>query len=164
MTEYELDEVMDMDITERWPLWNPTDAQVSDLRYALKRYDKAVAKEAIRKYALETSWNTPKLKDLISLCRQIQPTKQIDKTKPEPSVYIKCVGKDEDGNGPVGRFSAIEFRIKPLSVTHDPQVVLNVAHRAAAKSTELCGGQWQVLQDTTYDIVRGYTARQKTGA
>ncbi len=164
MTEHDLNEIIDKDISQRWPQWNPTELQVSDLRYMLKRFDLITVRAAIRQYAMETAWNSPKIKDLKAICMRLRPKSKQQQMGPEPTVYIKCVEKDADGNGPVGRFSAIEFRIRPLNIIHDPATILNVAHREIETCKRLYGGLWQVLQNTSYDIVRGYAARQERTA
>jgi hypothetical protein len=146
------------EIRKRWPRWTPSDVEASDWLVWLEKYDYADIAEAARAHLAESRYTKPIPAQLLDHARAIRTRnrpkrERRDQTKssgiPDEHTFIMCVGKSDNGRGPVGTF--VPILLWPFKVRWTPEDYRRVAEeQCVIHSRNGRNGVWEAFYNTTH--------------
>ncbi len=148
----------------RWARCSFNAVQIGDWYWRLKGYETDVLTEAIRRHHAVDEPRRPSLKKVHEYAREhtaqttafparrekpCHPSIRLDHSRvPEAHTYIQCVGKDADGNGPVGWF--VPILLWPFHQTYTRQMFDKAAENQRRLHQQNNGGIWEIVSGTTH--------------
>ena len=149
-------------VQSRWTKCEFTSVQLDDWYWRLKQLDETVLTKAVRRHFVCDEPRRPSLKKICEYVRQMQAKHAHTSAGlaphsepsgvPEAHTYIQCVGKDNNGHGPVGWF--VPILLWPFHQEYTQAMYDKTAEQQLQMHRRSRGGIWEVATDTTHSQMR----------